>query len=440
MTKNAKNLTSKQNYIYDELVIVENNLFDSQMYAEVIRQYDEVSDLINLDSNIRERLKLPQRSLVVTFPFRRDDYDEVETVMGYRVQHVLSMGPTKGGIRYAPDVNLGEVTALAILMSWKSAIVGLPYGGAKGGVAIDPTPLSRSEKQRVTRRYTAELLPIIGVDKDIPAPDLGTDEQTMAWIMDTYSNFVGSPQPGIVTGKPASLGGSITRRESTGRGAVAIGVAAMDKLNLKYSESTIAIQGFGNVGMYAALDSYERGAKVIAVSDIGGAIYNPKGINIPELFKHMAKNVSVNNFEGAEPYSESLLEINCDVLIPAAVGGVITSSNANDIKAKVIIEGANSPTTLNADKILNDSDILLVPDILANAGGITASYFEWVQNTQNYLWKESELHEKLMDVLITAFEEVWKISEKQNCDLRTAALIKGIKRVAAAKLTRGLFP
>jgi len=415
-------------------------LFDSQMYAEVIRQYDEVSDLINLDSNIRERLKLPQRSLVVTFPFRRDDYDEVETVMGYRVQHVLSMGPTKGGIRYAPDVNLGEVTALAILMSWKSAIVGLPYGGAKGGVAIDPNPLSRSEKQRVTRRYTAELLPIIGVDKDIPAPDLGTDEQTMAWIMDTYSNFVGSPQPGIVTGKPASIGGSITRRESTGRGAVAIGVAAMDKLNLKYSESTIAIQGFGNVGMYAALDSYERGAKVIAVSDIGGAIYNPKGINIPELFKHMAKNVSVNNFDGAEPYPESILEINCDVLIPAAVGGVITSSNASNIKAKVIIEGANSPTTLNADKILKDSDILLVPDILANAGGITASYFEWVQNTQNYLWKESELYEKLIDVLITSFEEVWKISEKQNCDLRTAALIKGIKRVAAAKLTRGLFP
>jgi len=440
MTKNVKNLTSKRNYIYDELVIVENNLFDSQMYAEVIRQYDEVSDLINLDSNIRERLKLPQRSLVVTFPFRRDDYDEVETVMGYRVQHVLSMGPTKGGIRYAPDVNLGEVTALAILMSWKSAIVGLPYGGAKGGVAIDPNPLSRSEKQRVTRRYTAELLPIIGVDKDIPAPDLGTDEQTMAWIMDTYSNFVGSPQPGIVTGKPASIGGSITRRESTGRGAVAIGVAAMDKLNLKYSESTIAIQGFGNVGMYAALDSYERGAKVIAVSDIGGAIYNPKGINIPELFKHMAKNVSVNNFDGAEPYPESILEINCDVLIPAAVGGVITSSNASNIKAKVIIEGANSPTTLNADKILKDSDILLVPDILANAGGITASYFEWVQNTQNYLWKESELYEKLIDVLITSFEEVWKISEKQNCDLRTAALIKGIKRVAAAKLTRGLFP
>ena len=440
MTKNVKNLTSTRNYIYDELVIVENNLFDSQMYAEVIRQYDEVSDLINLDSNIRERLKLPQRSLVVTFPFRRDDYDEVETVMGYRVQHVLSMGPTKGGIRYAPDVNLGEVTALAILMSWKSAIVGLPYGGAKGGVAIDPNPLSRSEKQRVTRRYTAELLPIIGVDKDIPAPDLGTDEQTMAWIMDTYSNFVGSPQPGIVTGKPASIGGSVTRRESTGRGAVAIGVAAMDKLNLKYSESTIAIQGFGNVGMYAALDSYERGAKVIAVSDIGGAIYNPKGINIPELFKHMAKNVSVNNFDGAEPYPESILEINCDVLIPAAVGGVITSSNASNIKAKVIIEGANSPTTLKADKILKDSDVLLVPDILANAGGITASYFEWVQNTQNYLWKESELYKKLIDVLITSFEEVWKISEKQNCDLRTAALIKGIKRVAAAKLTRGLFP
>ena len=215
-------------------MIVENNLFDSHMYKEVIKQYDEVSNLINLDSNIRERLKLPQRSLVVTFPFRRDEYDDVETVVGYRVQHVLSMGPTKGGIRYAPNVNLGEVTALAILMSWKSAIVGLPYGGAKGGVAIDPNPLTRAEKQRVTRRYTAELLPIIGVDKDIPAPDLGTDEQTMAWIMDTYSNFVGSPHPGIVTGKPVSLGGSITRRESTGRGAVAVGQAAMEKIGKNY--------------------------------------------------------------------------------------------------------------------------------------------------------------------------------------------------------------
>ena len=421
-------------------MIVENDLFESHMYREVIRQYDNVSDLIDLDSNIRERLKLPQRSLVVTFPFRRDEYDEVETVMGYRVQHVLSMGPTKGGIRYAPDVNLGEVTALAILMSWKSAIVGLPYGGAKGGVAIDPNPLTRSEKQRVTRRYTAELLPIIGVDKDIPAPDLGTDEQTMAWIMDTYSNFVGSPQPGIVTGKPASIGGSITRRESTGRGAVAIGKAAMEKIGKKYEDSRVVIQGFGNVGRYAALDSYEKGAKVIAVNDLGGGVINEKGLNIPELFKHIAKNNSVNGFSGGDNYKGEILEVDCDVLIPAAVGGVITSSNAEKISANVIIEGANSPTTVNADKILTDNGVLIIPDILANAGGITASYFEWVQNTQNYLWKEVELYEKLIDVLLTSFEEVWKISEKQNCDLRTAALIKGIKRVAAAKLTRGLFP
>ena len=421
-------------------MIVENDLFESHMYREVIRQYDNVSDLIDLDSNIRERLKLPQRSLVVTFPFRRDEYDEVETVMGYRVQHVLSMGPTKGGIRYAPDVNLGEVTALAILMSWKSAIVGLPYGGAKGGVAIDPNPLTRSEKQRVTRRYTAELLPIIGVDKDIPAPDLGTDEQTMAWIMDTYSNFVGSPQPGIVTGKPASIGGSITRRESTGRGAVAIGKAAMEKIGKKYEDSRVVIQGFGNVGRYAALDSYEKGAKVIAVNDLGGGVINEKGLNIPELFKHIAKNNSVNGFSGGDNYNGEILEVDCDVLIPAAVGGVITSSNAEKISANVIIEGANSPTTVNADKILTDNGVLIIPDILANAGGITASYFEWVQNTQNYLWKEVELYEKLIDVLLTSFEEVWKISEKQNCDLRTAALIKGIKRVAAAKLTRGLFP
>tara|TARA_B100000941_G_scaffold25586_1_gene15306 strand:- start:9663 stop:10895 length:1233 start_codon:yes stop_codon:yes gene_type:complete len=410
------------------------------MYKEVIRQYDNVSDLIDLDSNIRERLKLPQRSLVVSFPFRRDEYDEVETVMGYRVQHVLSMGPTKGGIRYAPDVNLGEVTALAILMSWKSAIVGLPYGGAKGGVAIDPHPLTRSEKQRVTRRYTAELLPIIGVDKDIPAPDLGTDEQTMAWIMDTYSNFVGSPQPGIVTGKPASIGGSITRRESTGRGAVAIGKAAMEKIGKKYEDSRVVIQGFGNVGRYAALDSFEKGAKVIAVNDLGGGVFNENGLNIPELFKHIAKNNSVNGFSGGDNYKGDILEVDCDVLIPAAVGGVITSSNAEKISANVIIEGANSPTTVNADKILKDNGVLIIPDILANAGGITASYFEWVQNTQNYLWKEAELYKKLIDVLLTSFEEVWKISEKQNCDLRTAALIKGIKRVAAAKLTRGLFP
>jgi glutamate dehydrogenase (NAD(P)+) len=421
-------------------MIVDNNLFDSDMYKEVIKQYESVADLIDLDPNIRERLKLPQRSLVVTFPFRRDEYDEVETVVGYRVQHVLSMGPTKGGIRYAPDVNLGEVTALAILMSWKSAIVGLPYGGAKGGVAIDPNPLTRAEKQRVTRRYTAELIPIIGVNKDIPAPDLGTDEQTMAWIMDTYSNFVGYATPGIVTGKPASLGGSVTRKESTGRGAVAVGVAAMEKIGKKIQNSKVAIQGFGNVGRYAALAAYEMGAKIIAVSDIEGSIINEKGINIPELFKHTAHNLSVKGFPGADQLEESVLEVDCDILIPAAVGGVITSSNAQKIKAKVLIEGANSPTTVNADKILRDNGVLIVPDILANAGGITASYFEWVQNTQNYLWKEAELYEKLIDVMLTAFEEIWTISEKQNCDLRTAALIKGVKRVAAAKLTRGLFP
>ena len=415
-------------------------LFESNMYSEVIRQYEEVAELINLDSNIRERLKHPQRALVVTFPFRRDDYEEVETVVGYRVQHVLSMGPTKGGIRYSPDVNLGEVTALSILMSWKSAIVGLPFGGAKGGVAIDPTSLSRAEKQRVTRRYTAELLPVIGVEKDIPAPDLGTDEQTMAWIMDTYSNFVGSPQPGIVTGKPAALGGSVTRREATGRGAIAVTIQAMDKIDKKYKGSDVVIQGFGNVGRFAALDSYERGAKVIAVNDLGGGIFNPNGINIPELFKHVAKYPSVSGFNGADKLTEDILEIKCEVLIPAAIGGVITSSNVNNIKANVIVEAANSPTTVKADKILRDNNVLVIPDILANAGGVTASYFEWVQNRQNYLWKEKDLYERLMETMSSAFEEVWTISQKNNCDLRTAALIKGIKRVAAVKLTRGLFP
>ena len=415
-------------------------LFDSHMYTEVIRQYEEVAEFINLDSNIRERLKHPQRALVVTFPFRRDEYEEVETVVGYRVQHVLSMGPTKGGIRYAPDVNLGEVTALSILMSWKSAIVGLPFGGAKGGVAIDPTSLTRGEKQRVTRRYTAELLPVIGVEKDIPAPDLGTDEQTMAWIMDTYSNFVGSPQPGIVTGKPAALGGSVTRREATGRGAIAVTAQAMEKIGKTYKGSNVVIQGFGNVGRYAALDSYERGAKVIAINDLGGGIFNPKGINIPELFKHIAKSHTVSGFDGADELSEEILEVKCDVLIPAAIGGVITTSNVNNIKAHVIVEAANSPTTVSADKILRDNDVLVIPDILANAGGVTASYFEWVQNRQNYLWKEKDLYDRLIETMTSAFEEVWTISQKNKCDLRTGALIKGIKRVASAKLTRGLFP
>jgi len=421
--------------------MISNFEVESDMYKEVVNQFDEVADLVDLDSNIRERLKYPQRALTVSFPFRRDEYEEVETVIGYRVQHVLSIGPTKGGIRYSPDVNFGEVTALAMLMSWKCAIVGLPYGGAKGGVAIDPNPLSRAEKQRLTRRYTAEILPIIGVDKDIPAPDMGTDEQTMAWIMDTYSNFVGSAQPGIVTGKPVSIGGSITRREATGRGAMAIAKEASTKINLDFENSRIVVQGFGNVGKYAALDAYERGAKVIAVNDVNGGVTNEKGINIPELFKYVSKNSSVVGFDGAEDLGNAkILEIPCEILIPAAVGGVITSKNANKIDTKILLEGANSPTTVKAHKILEDKGILVIPDVIANAGGVTASYFEWVQDTQNYLWKEKQIYERLVDVLISAFEEVWVLSEKHNCDLRTAALMKGIKKVAAAKLTRGLFP
>ena len=421
--------------------MISNFEVESDMYKEVVNQFDEVADLVDLDSNIRERLKYPQRALTVSFPFRRDEYEEVETVIGYRVQHVLSIGPTKGGIRYSPDVNFGEVTALAMLMSWKCAIVGLPYGGAKGGVAIDPNPLSRAEKQRLTRRYTAEILPIIGVDKDIPAPDMGTDEQTMAWIMDTYSNFVGSAQPGIVTGKPVSIGGSITRREATGRGAMAIAKEASTKINLDFENSRIVVQGFGNVGKYAALDAYERGAKVIAVNDVNGGVINEKGINIPELFKYVSKNSSLVGFDGAEDLGNAkILEIPCEILIPAAVGGVITSKNANKIDTKILLEGANSPTTVKAHKILEDRGILVIPDVIANAGGVTASYFEWVQDTQNYLWKEKQIYERLVDVLISAFEEVWVLSEKHNCDLRTAALMKGIKKVAAAKLTRGLFP
>ena len=426
---------------YYEISMINNFEVESDMYKEVVAQFDEVAEFIELDPNLRERLKYPQRALTVSFPFRRDEYKEVETVVGYRVQHVLSMGPTKGGIRYSKDVNFGEVTALAILMSWKCAIVGLPYGGAKGGVAIDPNPLSRAEKQRVTRRYTAEILPIIGVDKDIPAPDMGTDEQTMAWIMDTYSHFVGSAQPGIVTGKPVSIGGSITRREATGRGAMAITQEACLKINLKFENSRVVVQGFGNVGRYAALDAYERGAKVIAVNDLGGAIFNKNGLNIPELFKYVSDHPSVDGFKGGVEYdSSTFLETPCDILVPAATGGVITSKNAKNIDTKIVVEAANSPTTIKAHKMLENGGILVIPDIIANAGGVTASYFEWVQDTQKYLWKEEQIYERLVEVLTASFKEVWKISENNNCDLRTAALMKGIKKVAAAKLTRGLFP
>ncbi|MBT8217733.1 MAG: Glu/Leu/Phe/Val dehydrogenase [Acidimicrobiia bacterium] len=414
---------------------------ESPLYREALAQLDRVAALMGLDDNIHARLRVPQRSTIVTFPFRREGYFEVETVFAYRVQHVLAMGPTKGGIRYAPDVNLGEVAALAMLMTWKTSLVGLPFGGAKGGVRVDPTVLTRPEIQRLTRRYTAEMINVIGPDTDIPAPDMGTNEQVMAWIMDTYSQHVGHTEPGVVTGKPPELGGSVARREATGRGLVSLLPAAATHVGLTMEDARIVVHGFGNVGQYAALAAHEMGARVVAVSDVSGGVYNDAGLDIPKLQEWVAENGTLAGLPEVDTVTnDELFTLDCDILIPAAVGGVITVDNADDIKARIIAEGANGPTTLQADKILNERNIFTIPDILANAGGVTVSYFEWVQDLQNYFWSEGEIVARLREIMGRAFEEVLNISISEGYDMRTAALVKGIRRVAKAKLVRGVYP
>ncbi len=415
--------------------------WNSPLYSEALSQFDRVAEMMDLDPNISERLRVPQRSIIVTIPYRKDEMTEVETLFGYRVQHVLTMGPTKGGIRYAPDVNLGEVAALAMLMTWKCAIVGIPFGGAKGGVRVDPTTLSRTELQRVTRRYTAEIIDFIGPNKDIPAPDMGTDEQVMAWIMDTYSQQVGHTEPAVVTGKPPALGGSIARREATGRGMVSLLPAAAAQRGFAAEGARVAVHGFGNVGRYAALAASQAGAIVVAISDVAGGVYNGKGVDIEAAMKHMDEHRTLEGFRGGDPIDNAtLLAIDCDVLMPCATGGVITKDNAADIKAKLIMEGANGPTTIEADRILEGMGVLIVPDVLANAGGVTVSYFEWVQDLQNYLWSESEIVGRLREIMSRAYEEVQAVARKHKTDMRTAALIKGIRRVSDAKLARGIYP
>ena len=415
--------------------------WDSPMYTEAVAQFDHVATVMNLDDNIRERLKNPQRAMVVTFPYRLDEYSEVGTAFGYRVQHLLTMGPTKGGIRFADDVNLGEVAALAMLMTWKCAIVGLPFGGAKGGVRIDPRLLSRAELQRVTRRYTAEIIDIIGPQKDIPAPDMGTNEQVMAWIMDTYSQHQGHAVPAVVTGKPPELGGSIARREATGRGVISLLPAAAEHRGIKVEGATIVIQGFGNVGRYAAIAADEIGCKVIGVSDITGAVHNDVGLDVSALCAHVDEEGGVKGFVGAEDITpEEMFDLECDVLIPAAIGNAIRADNVDGIKTKVVLEGANNPITLDADEVLRDSGAFIVPDVLANAGGVTASYFEWVQDIQAYFWSEADIVDRLREIMTKAFDEVLDISTTRKVDMRTAALIKGITRVTKAKLVRGVYP
>ncbi len=414
--------------------------WDSGMYREAVAQFDRVAAYMGLDGNISERLRTPQRSLLTTFPFRKDD-GQVETVFGYRVKHVLTMGPTKGGIRYAPSVNLGEVTALAMNMTWKCSLVGLPFGGAKGGVRVAPETLSRQEKQRLTRRYTSEIFNFIGPQTDIPAPDLGTDSQVMAWIMDTYSQQVGHPVPGVVTGKPVELGGTEVRKESTGLGLAYLLPLALQMVDLPVEGTRVAIQGFGKVGKSVARAVTALGARVVAVSDLSGALYRPDGIDIEGLTSWTDRNIWVNGFPEADPIGgEQLFEVDCEVLVPAAVQEVIHAGNAADITAAVVLEGANAPTTMEGDRILGEKGVLVVPDILANAGGVTVSYFEWLQGLQYYFWTDEETRERLRHILTNAFQEIRQLSAQEKIDLRTAALIMGISRVAKAKLLRGLFP
>ena len=420
--------------------MTETHEFDSELHRTALAQLDRVAARLGLDPNIHERLRYPRRAMVVSIPIRMDS-GSTEVFIGYRVHHNTALGPTKGGLRYAEDVNLGEVTALAMLMSWKCALMGLPYGGAKGGVRCSPRNMSPQELEHLTRRYTAEIILMIGPDLDIPAPDLGTDEQTMAWMMDTYSMTQGKSVPGVVTGKPLIVGGSAGRREATGRGIVYALYQATRHLGQELRGRTIVIQGFGNVGGVAARLLWRDGALVTAVSDFKGGVWNPNGLDIRQVEAHVAESGSVVGFPGADPVTnQELLERPCDILIPAAIGSQIHEGNADRIKTTILAEGANGPTTPEADVILRERGVTVIPDILANAGGVVVSYFEWVQGLQYYFWKESEITSRLQELMARAFNRVWNAGQKEGVDLRTAALMEGVRRVAEGHRVRGLYP
>ena len=416
-------------------------IYDHPTFHMACQQFDLVADYLQIPADDRDRLKYPKRALSVSIPIHRDD-GSTAVFTGHRVQHHLSLGPTKGGIRYHPDVALGEVAALAMWMSWKCALCGLPYGGAKGGVSCDPNQLSLAELERLTRRFTQEIIPFIGPQVDIPAPDLGTNEQIMAWMMDTYSVHMGYSVPGVVTGKPVLLGGSVGRREATGRGVAYLTNRTMDMLNLEAGKCTAAVQGFGNVGSVAALSLARQGVKIIAASDAMGGVHNPKGLDLWALEKHMAAARTVAGFSGGDPITnQDLLVTPCDILVPAALERQITEANASKIQCRILAEAANGPTTPEADRILEQRpEIFVIPDILCNAGGVVVSYFEWVQDLQSFFWNETEVVDKLFRILETAFNLTLNHSRKNNLSMRHAALSLGIKRVHDAKRTRGLFP
>ena len=403
-------------------------------------QLKTATEKIGLDRGMHDLLAHPKRSLIVSVAITRDNGQKV-VYTGCRVQHWDARGPFKGGIRYHPNVTLDEVTALSMWMTWKCSVMDIPYGGAKGGVCCNPKEMSKSELERLTRRYTSMIFEIIGPYRDVPAPDVYTDAQTMAWIMDTFSQIKGYSVPGCVTGKPISIGGSEGRNEATSLGVDICVREAAQRLNMKLKGAAVAVQGYGNVGWNAAKIAYDWGAKIVAVSDSMGGIYNKEGINPYKVYEHKQKTGSVINFKGSKNITnEEVLGTQCDILIPAALENAITKKNAGRICAKIVSEGANGPTTPEADRILYENKVLLIPDILANAGGVTVSYFEWVQNLEREHWPLGEVCEKLESKMCKAFNDVYELSRKQKCDMRTAALMLGVGRVAEAIKTLGLWP
>jgi glutamate dehydrogenase (NAD(P)+) len=416
-------------------------LLASPVFQQAAAQFDRAAEFLGLRPETRERCKWPKRLITVSVPTRMDD-GSLRIFFAHRVQHHLSRGPVKGGLRYHPSVDIGEVAALASWMTWKCALTNLPFGGGKGGIACDPRAMSQPELERMTRRFTQEMIPFIGPQIDVMAPDMGTNEKVMAWIVDTYSTHVGALEPSIVTGKPLGLHGSKGRKEATGHGVAFLAMNALEKIGLKVADSTAVIQGFGNVGSYAARNLEINGAKVIAVGDATGAVYNAGGLNIRALMDHVDTHRGVRGFAEAEPLpAEDLLTTPCDMLIPAAMERVITADNAGKLQCKVLAEGANGPTTIEADAILEErDDIFVIPDILCNAGGVIVSYFEWVQSLQHYFWSEKEVLQKLETMLAAAFREVVQFAKSRNVPNRVAATAIGVQRVAETKELRGLFP
>jgi glutamate dehydrogenase (NAD(P)+) len=421
-------------FVDDIREIKEQNPFESMM-----SRFDRAAQLLELDPDLYTVMRVPNRELKVYIPTRMDS-GRIQVFEGYRVQHNFARGPAKGGIRYAPDVNLDEVRALAAWMTWKCAVVNVPFGGAKGGIICDPQQMSIGELERMTRRYAAELLDFIGPEKDVPAPDMNTNEQTMAWIMDTYSMHARHTVTAVVTGKPIALGGSSGRREATGRGLLFVVNEAIKRFKMVPEKTRVVVQGSGNVGGIGASLFYEAGYKVVAISDIHGGIYNPNGINIPEALRHLQTTRSFEGYKGVQAVSNSeLLELECDVLVPAATENQITSQNADRIKCKVLAEGANGPTTAAADQILHKKGIFVIPDILANAGGVTVSYFEWVQDRMGYFWREDVVNQRLQDTMVASFNDLCRYADAHTVDTRTAAYMLAIDRVAYDTRMRGFY-